>query len=173
MKISRGLLPAFAVLVTAMAAPPLRAQEHRLGPDDVVRMTVYGEKDLSGEYKVGGDGAIAVPLIGAVKVDGLTPAGAGEEVARKLADGYLVEPSVSVQVIESRPFYILGEVKNPGGYKYVSNMTVLGAVAMAGGFTYRARESRVTVKRGAEKMKLPAEEKILPGDIITVEERFF
>ena len=98
---------------------------------------------------------------------------AEELIAAKLADGYLVDPSVSIQVAEARPFYIMGEVKNPGGYKYAANMTALSAVAMAGGFTYRARQNFVNVTRGDAQEKIPVGDKILPGDVITVDERFF
>ncbi len=177
MKSFQSLLLVFAMIVLAMAVTPVRAQgdapAYSLGPDDVIQMTVFGEKDLSGDYKVGADGTISVPLIGTVLVAGLDPAGAEKILTQKFSDGYLVDPSVSIQVSESRPFYILGEVKNPGSYKYVSNMTALNAVALAGGFTYRASEGSVKITRGAEEIKIPAEEKILPGDIVTVKERFF
>ncbi len=144
-----------------------------LGPEDVLGIVVYGEKDLSGDYRVGPSGGISVPLIGEVQVGGLTPRAAEELIAGKLADGYLVDPSVSIQVAEARPFYIMGEVKNPGSYKYAANMTALSAVAMAGGFTYRARESAVHVTRNGAEEKIAVGEKILPGDVITVDERFF
>jgi protein involved in polysaccharide export with SLBB domain len=84
-----------------------------------------------------------------------------------------VEPSVTMQVKSSRPFYIMGEVKNPGSYAYASNMTVLNAVALAGGFTYRAAEGSVEVTRGGAERQISPEEKIAPGDVITVNERFF
>ena len=144
-----------------------------LGPEDVLAIVVYGEEDLSGNYRVGPGGAISVPLIGEVKIGALTPRAAEELIAAKLADGYLVDPSVSIQVAEARPFYIMGEVKNPGGYKYAANMTALSAVAMAGGFTYRARQNFVNVTRGDAQEKIPVGDKILPGDVITVDERFF
>jgi protein involved in polysaccharide export with SLBB domain len=176
MKLLRGPLWAFAMIAFLMAAAdPARAAEdmYALGPDDVLEIVVYGEKDLSGAYRVGPDGSIAMPLIGEVKVGGMTARAAEEIIAAKLADGYLVEPSVTMQVKSSRPFYIMGEVKNPGSYAYASNMTVMNAVALAGGFTYRASKGDVEVTRGGAEMKIPAEEKIAPGDVITVNERFF
>lgn len=176
MKLLRGLLQVFAMIafLSAAAFPAQAAGEfYALGPDDVLEIVVYGEKDLSGNYRVGPDGAIAMPLIGEVVVDGLTTRAAEENIAAKLADGYLVEPSVTIQVKSSRPFYIMGEVKNPGSYAYASNMTVLNAVALAGGFTYRASKDNVEVTRSGEETKIPVEEKIAPGDVITVNERFF
>jgi polysaccharide export outer membrane protein len=149
------------------------ADSYALGPDDVLSIMIYGEKDLSGSYKVGPGGNISVPLIGEVQVGGLTSHAAEDVIENKLADGYLVDPSVSIQVSEARPFYIMGEVKNPGSYKYVSNMTALSAVAMAGGFTYRAKESSVKISRGGAEEKIATTDKILPGDVITVDERFF
>lgn len=176
MKLLSGSFWAFAMIAfLAFAAPSTwAAGEHGgLGPDDVLEIVVYGEKDLSGSYRVGSDGAIAMPLIGEVAVGGLDARAAEESIAAKLADGYLVEPSVTIQVKSARPFYIMGEVKNPGSYSYASNMTVLNAVALAGGFTYRASKDNVAVTRGGAEVKISAEEKIAPGDVITVNERFF
>lgn len=167
-----------AVVNAGLPAHPARADTNAapafmLGPEDVLGIVVYGEEDLSGNYRVGPGGAISVPLIGEVQVGGLTPRAAEELIAAKLADGYLIDPSVSIQVAEARPFYIMGEVKNPGSYKYAANMTVLSAVALAGGFTYRARESAVNVMRDGTEEKIPVGDPILPGDVITVNERFF
>lgn len=173
----RCLLVVLVVVFMSVGLPARRAcaedNTFTLGPEDVLGIVVYGEKDLSGNYRVGPGGAISVPLIGEVQVGGVTPRAAEDLIAMKLADGYLVDPSVSIQVMEARPFYIMGEVKNPGSYKYAANMTVLSAVALAGGFTYRARESAVDVMRGGEEEKIPVGDKIFPGDVITVNERFF
>ncbi|MBP7721056.1 MAG: polysaccharide export protein [Alphaproteobacteria bacterium] len=176
MKHLRSLICALAMIAFLMAAAPSvrAAGEHgALGPDDVLEIVVYGEKDLSGSYRIGPDGAIAMPLIGEVNVGGMTARAAEKSIETKLADGYLVEPSVTMQVKSSRPFYIMGEVKNPGSYAYASNMTVLNAVALAGGFTYRAAEGSVEVTRGGAERQISPEEKIAPGDVITVNERFF
>lgn len=171
----RGLIAAVVLcaMLVGFFAPLCRAQDYALGPDDVLEMVVYGEEDLSGSYRVGTGGSISVPLIGEVQVSGLTLRAAEETITQKFSDGYLVDPSVSIQVSESRPVYIMGEVKNPGSFKYTSNMTVLNAVALAGGFTYRARESEVTITRSGEELDSAPEEPIQPGDVITVEERFF
>lgn len=171
-----GSFRAFAVIALMMAAicPAQAAEElYALSAEDVLEIVVYGEKDLSGSYRIGPEGSIAMPLIGAVPVAGLSPRDAENVIEQKLADGYLVEPSVTIQVKSARPFYIMGEVKNPGSYSYASNMTVLNAVALAGGFTYRASKDNVEVTRGGAEVKISAEEKIAPGDVITVNERFF
>lgn len=176
MKHLRGLTYALAMIAFLAAAtvPAMAAEDlYALGADDVLEIVVYGEKDLSGSYRIGPDGAIAMPLIGEVNVGGMTARTAEENIEAKLADGYLVEPSVTMQVKSSRPFYIMGEVKNPGSYAYASNMTVLNAVALAGGFTYRAAEGSVEVTRGGAERQILPEEKIAPGDVITVNERFF
>jgi polysaccharide export outer membrane protein len=179
-------LRSFMVLAVALLwgnvpVRPIHAQDfsedhakiYVLGPEDVLGIIVYGETDLSGSYKIGPGGMISVPLIGEVPVGGLTPRAAEELIASKFADGYLVDPSVSIQVAEARPFFIMGEVKNPGSYKYISNMTALSAVAMAGGFTYRAKQDNVKIMRSGKEEKIPAGDKILPGDVITIDERFF
>ena len=103
--------------------------------------------------------------------------GAARLIEEKLADGYLINPRVSIEVMNYRPFYILGEVKDPGSYPFVNGMTVLNAVALASGFTYRAAKSKVEITRrvdGAEQI-FRAEDTtlVLPGDIIRVPERFF
>ena len=124
---------------------------YRLGSGDRVRIMIYREDDLSGEFEVDGSGAISLPLVGEVKAAGLNLREFEETVADAYRDGYLVDPRVSVEVLNYRPFYILGEVKNPGKYPYVSGITVLNAVAMAGGFTYRAREGKAEILRAGEK----------------------
>ena len=109
-----------------------------------------------------------------------TPGGITDNVTRmiaqKLQDGYLVDPQVSVEVLNYRPFYILGEVKAPGSYQYVNGMNVLNAVALAGGFTYRAKQDEFILQRGGSNTagsEVGIDAPILPGDVITVQERFF
>ena len=166
--------------VLALAAPSVAkagTPAYTLGSGDRVRITVFGEKDLSGEYKVSGTGVIAVPLIGDIAVAGLTMRQLEHEIAAVLMDGYLKEPRVNAEVVNYRPFYILGEVKRPGGYPYVHGMTVINAVALSGGFTQRAQKSRVTITRLSDtesprRTALP-DDSVLPGDVIRVPERFF
>lgn len=151
---------------------------YRLGSGDRVRITVYGQPELTGEYQVDGTGQLAFPLIGQVQAGGLTGQGLEKALVDKLRPDYLKNPSVSVEVLTYRPFYIVGEVKQPGSYPYVTGMSVINAVALAGGFTYRARESSFYLSRtgpNGEKTRLDAtpETPVLPGDVITVRERYF
>jgi len=160
---------------TATTSP---AEGYRLGSGDRVRVTVFGQPELTGEYAIDGGGQMSYPLIGQIPAGGMTAAELEKALIGKLSPGYLKDPSVSVEVLTYRPFYIVGEVRTPGSYAFVNGMTVLNAVALAGGFTYRARESSFYLTRTDEsgsKSKLNAtpETAILPGDIITVRERYF
>src|SRR5690606_8384373 len=102
-------------------------------------VTVYGEPDLSGDFELDGGGKMALPLLGEVRVGDMTLREAEQAIAARLHPDYLIDPKVSIQVVNYRPFYILGEVKSPGSYPFVNGITVVQAVALAGGFTYRAR----------------------------------
>ena len=163
-------------VATATPAPAQTDNGYRLGAGDKIRVIVYGEEDLSGEFQVDGSGTIRLPLIGQVNAAGRTVRDFEGDVTAKLADGYLRSPRVSVEVTNYRPFFILGEVNKPGEYPYVNGMNVVTAVALAGGYTYRADESDVYVRRnGQAEKEVPADERtqILPGDIVRVTERFF
>ncbi len=153
------------------------SQEYRLGSGDLLKITVFNQKDLSGDYTVNGAGQISLPLIGDVNAKDLTAKQVEQGIADKLMPDYLLNPRVSVQVLNYRPFYILGEVKQPKSYPYVDGMTYLNAVAIAGGYTYRAKEDHVVVIRMNDPQKreltLKMDERVLPGDVIHVEERFF
>ncbi|WP_417450174.1 polysaccharide biosynthesis/export family protein [Kordiimonas sp.] len=157
--------------------PQLDVARYQLGSGDKIRVIVYGEEDLSGEFELDGSGLVAMPLIGPVNIGGNDVAAAESLIGAKLADGYLVNPRVSIEVLNYRPFYILGEVKEPGSYPYVNGMTVLNAIALASGFTYRASEKKIIITRkvdGREK-KIDVKDTtlVMPGDIIRVPERFF
>lgn len=167
-------------IATAQVAPPAASivePDYLLGSSDKVRVTVYGEPSLSGEFFVSGTGIVSLPLIGDVKAAGLTLRQFQDAVQTELSNGYLKEPRVSAEVLTFRPFYILGEVDKPGTYPYTSGLTVFNAVATAGGFTYRADKSRVYIKRlgDAEERKLPLDQTVTvsPGDTIRIGERFF
>lgn len=147
-----------------------------LGAGDKLRLIVYGEPDLSGEFDVTGTGKVSLPLIGQVQAAGLTLDQFEKEVSDKLSQGYLTSPKVSAEVLNYRPFYIIGEVDKPGQYPYTSDMTVLNAVAVAGGFTYRANTDTVYITRGKggeTQYQASQQVKVLPGDIVRVPERFF
>lgn len=149
-----------------------------LGPQDKIKVIIYGEDDISDTYGIDGKGFVSMPLIGEVLLSGLTLRDAERLISSKFSDGYLVDPSVAIEVVSHRPFYILGEVREPGSYPYVDNISVLKAVALAGGFTYRANQKRVEILRnGAAQSevykKVPVDAQVRPGDTITVKERFF
>jgi protein involved in polysaccharide export with SLBB domain len=151
--------------------------EYRLGSGDLLKITVFNQEDLSGEYTINGAGQVSLPLIGDVNTKDLTVKQVEQGIADKLKPDYLLNPRVSVQVLNYRPFYILGEVKEPKSYPYVDGMTYLNAVAIAGGYTYRAKEDHVVVIRMNDPQKqeiiLKMDDKVLPGDVIHVKERFF
>ncbi len=150
---------------------------YRLDTGDRVRVIVYGETDLSGEFELDSSGELALPLIGTIQATNLSLRELEKLVTEKFKDGYLVSPRVNVEVLNFRPFFILGEVKRPGSYPYVSGLTVINAVALAGGYTYRAKTSNFTLLRGKgsdrKEMQVDEEDVILPGDTVRVEERFF
>lgn len=169
--------PAAAVPVAAGTAAVATPNDYRLGIADQVRVSVYNEPDLSGQFAVNANGMLSLPLIGDVSVAGRTAGEVGREVERRLADGYLRDPHVSLEVLTFRPFYILGEVTSPGEYPYSSGLTVLNAVATAKGFTYRANKKRVFLKHsGSDKeisTPLRPDLQIEPGDTIRIGERYF
>ncbi|MBV8186247.1 MAG: polysaccharide export protein [Alphaproteobacteria bacterium] len=155
-----------------------RGLDYKLGPNDRVRIIVFGQPTLTGEFTVDGNGMMSYPLIGNVAVEGMTMAELQQTIKRKLEPDYLVNPSVSAEVVTRRPFYVIGEVQNPGNYAYVTDMTVLNAVAMAGGFTYRARKGDFYVKRLDKDGKMvrivaSAGTVLRPGDTLEVRERYF
>ena len=150
---------------------------YKTGSGDEVRITVFGHEDLSGKFLVDGTGFVSLPLIGNVKIGGLTLRQAEIAVVNKLRPDYLKNPRVSVEVLNYRPFYIIGEVQKPGSYPFVSAMTVINAIALGGGYTYRARENNIFITRGSDtsrtKKKANHETIVLPGDVIEVPERYF
>lgn len=173
------LLGLVAGLVLVGSVPAVARDEagraYRLGPSDALKMTVFGEPDLSGTFSVDGRGKVALPLIGEVRVGSLTLPEAEAAIVERLADGYLKFPRVALEVVNYRPFYILGEVRNPGQYPYVEGMTVMKAVALAGGFTYRADEDdvEITAAGASEAREVPTDTAVMPGDTIRIGERFF
>lgn len=150
---------------------------YRLDSGDKLRLIVYGEADLSGEFEVDGSGTVSLPLIGNVSCQNLSLRELEVLVTEKFKDGYLISPKVSIEVLNFRPFFILGEVKKPGSYNYVSGLTALNAVALAGGFSYRAKQDDFTIIRvvAGKREEIEAKEDtlIMPGDSLRIEERFF
>lgn len=162
--------------------------EERLGIDDVFEVRVLGEADLSGAYRIAADGTIDYPFIGRISVIGMRSGDVQELIATKLADGYIKKPQVSLMVKEwnSRKVSVMGQVQHPGSVSYFTNMTIVDAIAAAGGFTGIASKNSVTLRREAkgsvQSMHYPVADisegrapnvVLLPGDILVVDERLF
>jgi polysaccharide export outer membrane protein len=171
----RAYTPAPAVY--AAPIPVAYDAAYRLDAGDRLRIVVYGQEGLTNTYAIDAGGSITMPLIGAVRARGLTPAGLAAEITGKLRNGYIREPSVAVEIEAYRPFFILGEVAAPGQYPYVPNMSVESAVAIAGGFSPRAKRDRVTLTHtdagGPTRVVVPLGTPISPGDTVLVGERWF
>jgi polysaccharide export outer membrane protein len=152
------------------------SDDYRLGAEDKVKVTVFGEQDLSGEFLVDSSGVLSAPFLGQIQVKGMTLREFEAAYAAKLRDAQILrDPRVSAEVTSFRPIYVLGEVKKPGQYAYVSGMTVQKAVALAEGYTYRASEGSVEITRAGAKFTVDVtpQTKVLPGDEIRIPERFF
>jgi polysaccharide biosynthesis/export protein len=179
--------PAYYPAPVASAAPPQAAyaatpmpvayDAYRLDAGDKLRVVVYGQEGLTNTYAIDAGGSITMPLIGSVPARGRTPAGLAAEITGRLRNGYIREPSVAVEIESYRPFFILGEVAAPGQYPYVPNMSVESAVAIAGGFSPRAKRDRVTLTHtdssGSTRYVVPLGTAISPGDTVLVGERWF
>ena len=154
-----------------------REGAYHLDAGDKLRVVVYGQEGLTNTYAVSAGGSITMPLIGSVPARGRTTAGLAAEISAKLRAGFIREPSVAVEIEAYRPFFILGEVAAPGQYPYVPNMTVESAVAIAGGFSPRARRDTVTLTHndgaGPTRIVVPLGTSISPGDTVLVGERWF
>ena len=157
---------------TAQSTP-----DYPLGPGDKIRVITFGEESLTGTFVVGATGQVSLPLIGDIQAGGHTTRELAMEVTRLLADGFLKDPRVSIEVTDYRPYYILGEVNKPGLYPYTNGLTVDAAVATAGGFTYRANTHKVFIKpepsRAERKLPLTSDTLVHPGDTVRIAERYF
>ncbi|MEL7040205.1 MAG: polysaccharide biosynthesis/export family protein [Pseudomonadota bacterium] len=169
--------PPASTTTPANGAATQTVKEYTLSSGDQVRVTVFGHPDLSGQFDVDGSGTFSMPLIGQVSAEGLTIPALEDAIAASYADGYLIDPQVSAEVANYRPYYILGEVRNPGEYPYTNGLTVMEAVASAGGFTYRARKNVVFVRGtddlGERTEALTATTQVKPGDTLRIGERIF
>jgi polysaccharide export outer membrane protein len=176
----RRYAPAAASVRAAYAAAPMPVAydaAYRLDAGDKLRVVVYGQEGLTNTYAIDAGGSITMPLIGAVPARGRTPAGLASEITGRLRNGYIRDPSVAVEIESYRPFFILGEVAAPGQYPYVPNMSVESAVAIAGGFSPRARRDMVTLTHtdggGSSRVVVPLGTPLNPGDTVLVGERWF
>jgi polysaccharide export outer membrane protein len=143
----------------------------------MVNIKVYGQDDLTVEAHLNDLGVISFPFLGEVEVFGLTVTEVQEKIAAGLKEGYLVNPKVSVSVIEYRRFYVSGEVKQPGGFAFLPGLTIRKAISLAGGFTARAAQNKIYIVSDRESDSKPKRvdlnSSVSPGDVITVKQRFF
>ncbi len=153
------------------------AEDYRLGVGEKVKITVFDEPSLSGEFAINADGLLSLPLIGGIPAIGKTPAEISGIVRSKLADGYLRDPKVSAEITTYRSFFVLGEVKMPGTFAYSIGMTALNAIALAQGFTPRAQKSIVFIRMAGssneEAYRLTPDLRVRPGDTIRLGEKYF
>ena len=171
----------FIALISFFIATLVSAQEvetnYEIGTDDTLQITVFNEPDLSlAEVRIGSSGTISMPLLGQVEVSGLTVQEIESKLTSLLLDGYLKKPKISVGILEYRPFYINGEVENPGSYSYRRGLTVEKAITLAGGFTNRAdrKQIELVTEKNKDVTKIVGlKASIQPGDVITVNESFF
>lgn len=190
-RLSPGLLNAAAIMLVAVATlagcatyRPVDAafhevltQPYRLDSGDALRITVFGQTDLTNTYAIDKGGHLAFPLIGSVAARGRTPKQIEGQIAERLRQGFIREPDVSVEIDRYRPFFIMGEVTSGGQYTYVPGMTVQNAIAIAGGFTPRALQSNADITRNVAGQvmtgRVALSDPILPGDTIYIRERLF
>jgi protein involved in polysaccharide export with SLBB domain len=179
--------PAVAAPSPLSGTPPLPAaatlpvletdQSYTLGAGDMVRMIVFNVPSISGEFIVSDTGILSLPLVGDIPSAGKTVGAVRDAITRELANGYLRDPRISLEVLNYRPFYILGEVQKPGEYPYSSKLTVMQAIAKASGFTYSAARGKVFIKSanepGERRLKLTPDLMVRPGDTIRVGQRHF
>ena len=159
-----------AILEASRASPRLQAGEK-------IRVTVFGEPTVSGDYQIDPSGQISLPLAGTIKAAGLTQTELEQALAKKFRSEYLKNPKVTVAISEFRPFYIMGEIEKPGAYPYTGGLNALSAIAIAGGTTYRASKTNILIqhpgKKGLREYPLTAAVPVLPGDVIRVPQRYF
>jgi len=158
-----------ALKAAATAAPPLQ-------PGEKLHVLVYDEPTLTGDFMIDPSGYLSLPVVGTLKVAGMTPAQLQEKLVTALQAAHLKNPGVTVEVAEFRPFYILGEVDKPGAYPYIGGLNVMSAIAIAGGQTYRADQSKVLIQHVGEatmhSYELDWPIPIMPGDIIQIPRRY-
>lgn len=159
------------------SATDTQVEDYRLGAGDKLRLNVFNEQDLSGEFAVNANGSLSLPLIGDIPVVGKQVDEVATLIQQKLAEGYVREPKVSIEITTYRPFFILGEVRQPGQYAYAAGMTVTNAIALAQGFTPRAVQGTVMIRRAGssseEAYKIAPGLRVWPGDTIRINERYF
>ena len=170
-----GAIPPFAT--QGQAAAYEFGTGYRVGAGDRLSVRVIGEQDITGEYLVDATGVLSMPYVQSVPVAGLNTGQIEKLIERKLKSGYLRDPKVSVQAINLRPFYIMGEVTTGGSFPYQPGITVQNAIAIAGGYGTRADHGIVLLTRrtanGTNTYKVPVTTQVYPGDIVFIRERWF
>jgi polysaccharide export outer membrane protein len=178
----RGLFVSLALCCAGPLTNPAWADapaqtEYVLGAGDKLRVTVFHNDDLTSECEVDPSGTVTLPLIQQVPAAGKTVQQLEAEIKKRLSPDYVKNPQVTIEVLNYRPFYIIGEVKNPGSYPFVASMTVVNAIALAGGYTYRANKDEVQLIRATDSARKPVVAQrtdiVMPGDVIEVKERLF
>jgi polysaccharide export outer membrane protein len=163
------------ILLLGGAAPA--DDPYILGSGDKLRITVFGNEDVSGDVEVDPSGQISLPLIQKVPASGKTVAQLQDDIFARLSPDYIKNPKITIEILTYRPFYIYGEVQRPGSYPYAAGLTVVNAVAVAGGFTYRADKDDIVISRGTgdarKTFRADRTDTVKPGDVLEVKERFF
>lgn len=151
--------------------------DYRLGAGDIIKITVFGQQDLSIETMLNDNGKIDYPFLGQLQASGKTLEEFQQQIYTGLKGDYLINPNVSVSIVEYRPFFIDGEVENPGGYPFQPGLTINKAVALAGGYTERASLSKIFIIRSNDpeqkSINVEANTMLQPGDIITIKQSYF
>ncbi len=151
--------------------------QYRLDTGDKIRLIIFGHEKMSGDFNISSSGSVSFPLILETQVSGLTAAELEAVITEKLTPQYLLNPKVSIEVLSYRDIYILGEVRNPGKYQFIPNMTVKKAVAIAGGYTYRANENSAELTRQSKDVivtkKVDMLSMVLPGDTLIIKRKWF
>ena len=167
----------FLWLAAAAAFAQSTDSVYRLGPGDRIIIKVFGEEDLSMDFRLNDTGRLNYPFLGELVVQGLTVAELEQRITRGLRDSYLRDPAVTVSIAEYRPFFLYGEVQKPGGIPYQPRLTVERAIALGGGFTERASRSKIEVVRASDPkhkaVRVELSDPVFPGDVITVKQSFF
>jgi protein involved in polysaccharide export with SLBB domain len=157
--------------------PSVDVVEYRLSPGDKLKLEVFREDSLSGEYVINDQGVVGLPMVGDVKAAGKTLEQLRAELTATLGQDYVRNARINLDVVSYRPIYILGEVQKPGEYAYTGQMSVYALVAKAGGFTYRANENVVYIRHVSEAAetayKLTSGASVLPGDTVRIDQRYF
>lgn len=175
-----ALIVGLAGLTACQPSPPLAPAANppwTLGAGDRLRIIVFEQNPLGGEFTIDDDGAVSLPLIGRTKIAGMLPADAERLIADRLRQGIVKNPQVNIDVVHYRPIYVYGEVTRPGAYEFAGNLHVPSAVTLAGGYTYRAKVDGVTITRFGDPDQHPFSVTdttlVGPGDVIYVPERWF